>query len=162
MISIPRDLVDVPLPDGRRFRGKINSLVSYARHHPRQFPGSNGKGFDVLMDALGTLLQQPITYYAKVDLGGFVRVVDTLGGVNVNVARGFCDAKYSEYGYERGFSITAGRHHLNGQQALAYARVRKTRRRERLHAGGSPAGGRFRDPRRDRQGRLPQRPDSGC
>ena len=64
-------------------------------------------------------------YYAKVDLGGFVRVVDTLGGVNVNVARSFCDSHYSEYGYENGFSITAGRHHLNGNQALAYARVRK-------------------------------------
>jgi len=125
MVSVPRDMVDVPLSDGRRYRGKINELVSYARHHPNQFPGSDGTGFDVLMDALGTLLQRPIQYYAKVDLGGFVRVVDTLGGVNVNVAHRFCDPHYSEYGYENGFSITAGRHHLNGQQALAYARVRK-------------------------------------
>ncbi len=125
MVSIPRDMVDVPFSDGRKFRGKINSLVSYARHHTKQFPGRNGKGFDVLMDALGTLLGVPIQYYAIVNLGGFVRVIDTLGGVNVNVARSFCDPKYSEYGYERGFSITAGRHHLNGQQALAYARVRR-------------------------------------
>ena len=125
LISIPRDMVDVPFSDGRKFRGKINSLVSYARNHPRQFPGSNGTGFDVLMDALGTLLQEPIQYYAKVDLGGFVRVVDTLGGVNVNVERSFCDVRYKEYGYENGFAIRAGRHHLNGLQALAYARVRK-------------------------------------
>jgi LCP family protein required for cell wall assembly len=125
MASIPRDMVDVPLPDGRRYRGKINSLVSYARHHPAQFPGSDGTGFDVLMGALGTLLDMPIKYYATVNLGGFVSVVNTLGGVNVNVAHGFCDSHYSEYGYENGFSITAGRHHLNGQQALAYARVRK-------------------------------------
>ncbi len=125
LVSIPRDMVDVPFSDGRKFRGKINSLVSYARHHPKQFPNSDGKGFDVLMDALGTLLGLPIEFYAKVDLGGFVRVIDTLGGVNVNVARSFCDPEYSEYGYEHGFSITAGRHHLNGQQALAYARVRR-------------------------------------
>ena len=125
LVSIPRDMVDVPLSDGRKFRGKINSLVAYARNHPKQFPGSNGKGFDVLMDALGTLLKEPIQYYAKVDLGGFVKVVDTLGGVNVNVARSFCDSHYSEYGYENGFSIQRGRHHLNGLQALAYARVRK-------------------------------------
>ena len=91
LVSIPRDMVDVPLADGRKFRGKINSLVSYARHHPKQFPGSDGTGFDVLMDALGTLLKQPIQYYATVNLGGFVRVVDTLGGVNVNVVRSFCD-----------------------------------------------------------------------
>ena len=124
MVSIPRDTVDVPLGDGRTYRGKINSLVSYARWHPKQFPGSDGTGFDVLMDALGALLDMPIKYYAAVNLGGFVSVVNTLGGVNVNVAHGFCDSGYSEYGYENGFSITAGLHHLNGNQALAYARVR--------------------------------------
>ena len=125
MLSIPRDMVDVPLADGRKYRDKINSLVSYARHHPAQFPGirrdrlrrPDGRA----RDAAAT----PIDYYAKVDLGGFVRVVDILGGVNVNVARAFCDPSYDEYGFTSGFSITAGRHHLNGQQALAYARVRK-------------------------------------
>jgi LCP family protein required for cell wall assembly len=125
MLSIPRDMVDVPMSDGRQYRDKINSLVSYARRHPLQFPGSDGTGYDVLMNALGTLLDTPIDYYAKVDLGGFVNVVDVLGGVDVNVARSFCDPSYDEYGFTRGFSIKAGRHHLNGQQALAYARVRK-------------------------------------
>ncbi len=125
MLSIPRDMVDVPMADGRTYRDKVNSLVAYARHHPEQFPGSNGTGFDVLMGALGTLTQVPIDYYAKVDLGGFVRVVDVLGGVDVNVAHGFCDPGYDEYGFSNGFSITAGLHHLNGQQALGYARVRK-------------------------------------
>jgi LCP family protein required for cell wall assembly len=125
MLSIPRDMVDVPLPDGRSYRDKVNSLVSYARRNPAAFPGSDGTGFDVLMDALSTLLNVPIDYYATVNLGGFVRVVDTLGGVNVNVARAFCDPTYDEYGFTRGFAITAGLHHLNGQEALAYARVRK-------------------------------------
>ncbi len=125
MLSVPRDMVDVPLPDGRRFSGKINGLVSYARHHPKQFPGSDGTGFDVLMGALGTLLEVDISYYATVSLGGFVSIIDRLGGVDVNVTRSFCDPDYREYGYERGFSIKAGYHHLNGNQALAYARVRK-------------------------------------
>lgn len=125
MLSIPRDMVDVPLPDGRTYRDKVNSLVSYARRNPAAFPGSDGTGFDVLIDALSTLVNVPIDYYATVNLGGFVRVVDTLGGVDVNVARAFCDPSYDEYGFTRGFAITAGRHHLNGQQALAYARVRK-------------------------------------
>jgi LCP family protein required for cell wall assembly len=125
MLSIPRDMVDVPLPDGRTYRDKVNSLVSYARRNPAAFPGSDGTGFDVLMDALSSLLNVPIDYYAKVDLGGFVRVVDTLGGVEVDVARSFCDPSYDEYGFTRGFSIKAGLHHLNGHQALAYARVRK-------------------------------------
>jgi LCP family protein required for cell wall assembly len=125
MISIPRDMVDVPLPDGRHFRGKINGLLSYARHHPKAFPGSDGTGHDVLMGALGTLLGLQIDHYAQVNLGGFVLVVAKLDGVDVDVADGFCDPTYDEYGFTRGFSISAGRHHLNGQQALAFARVRK-------------------------------------
>jgi len=125
MLSIPRDMVDVPLPDGRKFRGKINGLAAYARHNPRQFPGYNGTGSDVLMDALGALLKIELDYYATVNLGGFVTVIDTLGGVDVNVERAFCDPTYDEYGFTRGFSITKGRHHLNGNQALGYARVRK-------------------------------------
>ncbi len=125
MVSVPRDMVDVPLADGRKYSAKINGLVAYARHHPKQFPGSSGKGFDVLQGALGKLLGLDIPYYAAVDLGGFVSIVNTLGGVDVNVERSFCDPHYKEYGYKHGFSITAGRHHLNGNQALAYARVRK-------------------------------------
>ena len=124
MVSVPRDMVDVPLPDGRKFRGKINGLVSYARHHPKQFPGSDGTGFDVLRGALGKLVGLDIPYHAAVNLGGFVQVINTLRGIDVNVARSFCDPTYDEYGFTNGFSITKGRHHLNGQQALAYARVR--------------------------------------
>ena len=87
MVTIPRDMVDVPLADGRKYRAKINGLVSYARHHPKQFPGSDGTGFDVLQGALGKLLGLDIPYYAVVNLGGFVSIVNTLGGVDVNVAR---------------------------------------------------------------------------
>lgn len=123
LVSMPRDMVDVPLPDGRAFRGKINSLVSYVRWHPAQFPGYDA-GQDVLAAALGELLGLRIEHWAQVDLGGFVRVIDSVGGVDVNVRRGFCDPDYDEYGMN-GFGISAGRYHMNGQQALAYARIRK-------------------------------------
>ena len=124
MVSIPRDMVDVPLPNGRTYAGKINSLAAYARRNPRQFKGANGRGIDVLQGALGTLLGVKIDYYAVVNLPGFVSVIDRLGGINVDVERGFCDPTYTERGFDHGFSITAGRHHLDGRAALAYARVR--------------------------------------
>ncbi len=125
MVSIARDTVNVPLPDGRVFKPKINGLLAFARNDKAQFPGSNGDGHDVLMGALGTLLNLKIDYYAQVNLQGFVNVVNRLGGVDVNVAHAFCDPTYKQYGFTNGFSITAGHHHLNGDQALAYARVRK-------------------------------------
>ena len=125
MVSLPRDMVDVPLPDGSIYRPKINGLHSDARRNPSRFPGSDGTGNDVLMAAAGTLLGLQIDYYATVNLGGFVRVVDILGGVEVTVTRALCDPGYDEYGFSRGFSISPGLRHLNGSQALAYARVRK-------------------------------------
>ena len=123
MVSIPRDMVDVPLPDGRSFRGKINSLVSYARWNPKKFPGAKD-GQSVLAAALGELLNLKIDKWAQVNLGGFVYLVDSVGGVTVNVTDGFCDPRYKEYGI-KGFSISPGRYRFDGEQALAYARVRK-------------------------------------
>jgi LCP family protein required for cell wall assembly len=123
MASIPRDMVDVPLPDGRSFRGKINSLVSYAHWHPGKFPGAKD-GQSVLAAALGTLLNLKIDAWAQVNLPGFVSLVDAVGGVNINVTDGFCDPRYKEYGI-KGFNITPGRYHMDGEEALAYARVRK-------------------------------------
>ncbi|HTS15597.1 MAG TPA: LCP family protein [Candidatus Sulfotelmatobacter sp.] len=125
MVSVARDTVNVPLPDGRIFKPKINGLLAFARNNKSQFPGSSGDGHDVLMGALGTLLGLKIDYYAQVNLQGFVDVVNKLGGVDVNVAHAFCDPTYKQYGFPNGFAITAGHHHLNGDEALAYARVRK-------------------------------------
>jgi LCP family protein required for cell wall assembly len=122
MASIPRDMVDVPLPDGRTFRGKINSLVSYVRWHPGKFPGAKD-GQSVLTAALGDLLGLKIDLWAQVNLGGFVHLVDSVGGVNINVTTSFCDPTYDEYGIN-GFGVSPGRYHMNGNQALAYARIR--------------------------------------
>ena len=123
MISIPRDLVDTPLPDGRVFRSKINELVSYANRFPDKFPGATS-GQAVLAAAIGELLQIRIDGWAQVNLPGFVRVIDAIGGIDVTVTKSFCDARYDEYGLN-GFAISPGRWHLDGQEALAYARVRK-------------------------------------
>ena len=124
MVSMPRDTVDVPLGDGRTYRGKINSLVSYANGHPGQFPGAPS-GETVLANALGSLLGVQVDGWVEVNLPGFVDVVDSLKGIDVTVRDGFCDVSYHDYGFPNGFSVTPGRWHFDGQEALAYARVRK-------------------------------------
>jgi LCP family protein required for cell wall assembly len=122
MVSIPRDLVDVPLGNGDVFGPKINSLRRYADSHPDEFP--NG-GLGTLEDAIGALLGIPIHYYAEVDLTGFVKLVDAVGGVDITVRRPLDDPSYPRPGGGRGFSIGEGKHHLDGLAALAYARIRK-------------------------------------
>jgi len=124
MISVPRDMVDVPLPDGRTFRPKINSLVSYVHLYPNKFKGATS-GEAVLAAALGELLNVHIDAWAEVNLPGFVKVIDSIGGVDVTVRNALCDPRYNEYGFN-GFAINAGNYHLDGQGALAYARIRKS------------------------------------
>lgn len=123
MVSLPRDLINVPLGNADVYGPKLNSLMSYADRHPEAFP--NG-GLWALQDAASALLGIPIHYYATMDMAGFIDMVDAVGGVDITVKRGFEDPTYDGYGTDkRGYSITAGWHHMDGIQALAYARSRK-------------------------------------
>ncbi len=123
MISIPRDLYGVKLPDGRTYNAKINSLLIIATNNTQQYPLG---GVGTLKATIGELLGIHVDYFAAINLLGFKQAVDSIGGVDVNVARAINDPTYSdEYGHHTGFSISAGPHHLDGHLALAYVRSRK-------------------------------------
>lgn len=124
MVSVPRDMVDVPLGNGDVFGPKINSLQGYAARHPKEFPNGPGRA---LPDAIGALLGIPIHYSAQVDLGGFVRMVDAVGGVDITVDKAIRDPDYGGFGVGPGWSIKPGEHHLDGANALAYARIRRAK-----------------------------------
>lgn len=124
LVSLPRDLVGVPLGNGDEFGPKLNSLMSYADRHPKAFPGG---GLKALQDAVGALLGVPIHYHATMEFEGFIQMVDAVGGVDIDVPKAIDDPGYDGFGEgKRGWSITAGRHHLDGPNALAYARSRKS------------------------------------
>jgi LCP family protein required for cell wall assembly len=123
LVSVPRDLVDVPLGNGDVYGPKLNSLLGYAERHPEEFPDGPVR---TLENAVGALLGIRIHYYATLDFNGFADLVDAVGGVVVNVKKGFEDPTYDGYGLDgRGWSIEPGRHLLDGPNALAYARSRK-------------------------------------
>jgi len=73
----------------------------------------------------------PINAYAWVGLDGFVKVIDTLGGVDVDVLHPVVDDAYPKdvnneddpYAYQRLY-IPAGPQHLDGATALEYVRSR--------------------------------------
>ena len=60
-------------------------------------------------------------------MAGFVTMVDAVGGVDVDVARPLSDPNYGGSGSRPGWSIAVRPHHLDGANALAYARVRKSK-----------------------------------
>lgn len=74
----------------------------------------------------------PINYYAWVGLDGFVKVIDTVGGVDVDVLHPITDDNYPDdvgnhtsdlYAYKRLY-IPPGPQHLSGPEALEYVRSR--------------------------------------
>jgi LCP family protein required for cell wall assembly len=125
IVSLPRDIIKVPLGNGDTYGPKINSLMSYADKHPDKFPQG---GMRALEDAVGALLDIPIHYYAKIDFFGFTKLVSAVGGVDINVKKAFYDPRYDGIGVNMnnklGWGVTVGLHHFNGWQALAYARSR--------------------------------------
>jgi LCP family protein required for cell wall assembly len=124
MVSFPRDIADFRLSGGGRFHDRINALMTYALRHPERFRRG---GLPTLTDELGYLLGIPIHYYASVDLAGFVDMVDAVGGVTVDNPQPIEDPFYGGWtdGRRIGFRLSKGRHTLDGQSALAYARSRK-------------------------------------
>lgn len=123
MVSIPRDMVNVPLGNGDTYGPKINSLLGYVDRNPDEFPQG---GFEALEGAIGSLLGIDIHYHVEADLAGFVRMVDAVGGVEVDVKRALDDPKYTFEDGRKGWSVAPGRRHFSGYDALAYARIRRT------------------------------------
>ena len=79
-----------------------------------------------LQDAVGALLDIPIAYYARLDMVGFIDMVDAVGGVDVKVKKTLKDPGYDGYGMDgKGFTAKKGLQHFDGAEALAYARIRK-------------------------------------
>ncbi|HET9345142.1 MAG TPA: LCP family protein [Candidatus Limnocylindrales bacterium] len=124
MLSLPRDLVDVPLGNGDTYGPKINSLLSYAEGHSEAFPDGGTKA---LQRAIASLLGIDIDYTATLDFFGFQRMVDILGGVTIDNHKAIDDDNYDMYdGRGRGFQLSKGIHTLDGPDALAYVRSRFT------------------------------------
>jgi len=121
MLSIPRDTARFPMYSGGTYNDKINSLMSYARLHPQQYPdGPTG----TLTKEIGFLIGIPVNYSAAINLDGFQSMVDLVGGVDIVNPKWITDPVYDWFDGTYGFTLSPGPHHLNGKLALAYARSR--------------------------------------
>ncbi|PIO84367.1 LytR family transcriptional regulator [Loigolactobacillus backii] len=102
LMSIPRDTLASMKADGESSIQKINAAY--------QIGGST-----TAKNTVKNLLNVPINYYLTINMGGMKDLVNAVGGVTVT----------SKYTFNfNGITITKGTHHLNGKQALTFARMR--------------------------------------
>lgn len=123
MVSIPRDFYienEISgIPDSR-----INETYYYAKKH---FSDPQ-KGLEYFKNKVEGLSNLKIQYYVKIDFSGFEKIIDALGGIDIDVPESIYDPYYPKEGtiYFETFSIKAGEQHMDGATALKYARSRKT------------------------------------
>ncbi|HOT90749.1 MAG TPA: LCP family protein [Anaerolineae bacterium] len=121
VLSIPRDLW-VAIPGYAN--GRINTAyyLGDVNHYP-------GGGPALAMETVRQNLGVAVQHYVRVDFQGFVKLVDLIGGIDVNVEHTIDDPNYPFWGPdgEEVFGrlyIEAGLHHFDGDMALKYARTR--------------------------------------
>jgi LCP family protein required for cell wall assembly len=143
LFSLPRNLQQVPFPadepiadaypwgfygDGSIGSDLLNAVYdTVPAYHPELFEGVEDPGAEAVKLAAEGILGIPVDYYVMVNMEGFQRLVDALGGIEVNVrttipmenkvlAAGVCS---EPTGY-----IYPGRQVLDGWQTMWYARAR--------------------------------------
>lgn len=118
LLSIPRDLY-VPLP-GYNEQNRINTAYFWGQVN--KLPGG-GPGY-----AEATVTYNfgvPLQKYAVIDFEGFQKLIDAIGGVDIDVPQTIVDDEYPtpDYGIEK-LVIPAGHIHMDGDLALKYVRTR--------------------------------------
>ena len=104
VLSLPRDTVDIPMPDGSTYRRKVNGIA-------QRF------GMETLRGAMSQLIGAPIDRYIRVDMDDFAWMVDVVGGIDVEVKTRIADPKVHLF-------LDPGPTHLDGATALAFSRTR--------------------------------------
>lgn len=119
MLSLPRDLwVKIP--------GFEVTRINQAHYFGELFEYPGG-GPALAVQTVEAFLGLPIDYYVTINFDGFTRIVDQIGGIEIDVPESINDPTYPDrcYGFDP-FAIQAGRQHLDGEAALKYARTRAT------------------------------------
>lgn len=108
MLSIPRDSY-VPIACwANKAENKITHAAAY--------------GNDCMIKTIENYFDVNIDYYAKINFKGLVKLVDSVGGVEIEVEQTLCTDNSNR---EEAVCIFPGKQVLNGEQALVYARNRK-------------------------------------
>lgn len=116
MISLPRDLKG---PATCTATGKINEVYWCNGGDGKATPEQEEKAATALMEAIGTILGVDIQYYAHLNWGSVISIVDTLGGITITLDEDILDYDYTGAVYKANTPYT-----INGAEAVGLARAR--------------------------------------
>lgn len=116
MISVPRDLGVTIDGHGQR---KINNASSFGEANQA------GSGGEYARQIFAKTFDLNIPYYIRVDFKAFEEIINTVGGLTIDVKRPFVDNLYPGENYSYApISFEAGVQNMNGERALQYVRSR--------------------------------------
>ena len=124
ILGVPRDLVvEIPYQDGEgTYEDRINSVYVAG-----EMNGYDQGGIELLKDVIKLNFDVEINKYVMVDFEGFEEIIDALGGVDVDVPDEVYDPYYSRTELPGDYDpqyFEPGTQHMDGETALAYARIR--------------------------------------
>lgn len=131
LISIPRDIW---IPE---IRAKLNSAYYWGKQ-------KDNNGSSLSKELVEGVMGEPIHYVVVFDFSSFTKIIDVLGGVEVNVERGFVDEKYPIVGKENDLcngdriykcryetiTFEKGKQLMDGGTALKFVRSRNAQGEE--------------------------------
>ncbi len=133
LFGLPRNMLNFPFakgsimarqyPHGYRcgIQCELNSLATYAADHKPLFKGVANPGVEATKEAVEGITGLKINYYAMVNLAGFQKLVDAVGGVKLRVRD---PIPIGGIGHSITGYIKPGYRTLNGFQTLWFARSR--------------------------------------
>lgn len=120
IFSIPRDLA-VRAPGSNTFT-KINAL--YALDNP---PFPKAGGVDYIEQKITQITGLPVDYYAVIDFGALVNIINDVGGISIPQESTLVDNRFpTTVGGYQTFGVQSGWRYLNGDDALKYVRTRES------------------------------------
>ena len=113
--------------------GSIRKL-SIPRDSFAQIPGHNGQkinaayalgGPALMIDTVEQFMGNgvKVNHLIEVDFEDFPKLIDALGGVDITVEQRICSPPFDNFW--KGLRFKKGEHHLDGEKALGFARIRK-------------------------------------
>lgn len=112
MVSLPRD--------GYMPNTALNNLNDKLTH-------TGNFGVQTSVSTIEDFFGIDIDFYARVSFNSLIEIVDTIGGIDVDVEIDFCEQDENRsFEQDDLVCLTKGEQHLNGKQALAYSRHRYT------------------------------------